>query len=417
MRKESMTTAGKLAIASVLLVTAVISPAQEPAQDRPDYPRFSAGLDVTATMKVENSGEVQSLFDDLSFRGEIELSEFSRFYANIEVGELMGYNAGWTDGSGGAVSFDDGFDRTEVFIESDVLRQAGLDPAASVNIKLGYGSHQELLVMDFTQFRFERSSTSGIDGFNLSGTVGFKDRFYLTAALNPASFNNADKSGGSPRPDIFAALFMDNNHEGSSWGSQIRFRTSSMQLFYDSSANLENNRLYENPVPGQAMTLGIGGTLALDFAGIGIFGFGMTEYFLMYNRSDDDILQSEWGAGFRIPVLSGVDANLSGRNSVVFSGNGEGSYMNFGVDVKAMLTDFFGLFGAAAAVGILDAPGASFEGGFCFSFEYFQIYSGYSNHALWADPKYAKGAFDKVEVRPDGRAPGGGFFLTVGASF
>ena len=377
------------------------------AQDRLEYPHYAGGIDITGTMKVENSGDVHNLFDELGFWGEIELSEYSSFFARIEVGELMGYNAGWTNGPAGEIFLDDGYDRTGLYLESDILQQAGLNPAATLNLLLGYGSHQELLVMDFTQYRFERSSTSGIDGFNYSTTVSFNDRFYLTAAFNPASFNNAD---------ILGAFFMDNDHRGSSWGSQIHFIGSSMQLFYDSLSNLDNNRLYADLNTGEAMTLGIGGTLELIFAGMDIFGFGMTEFFLMYDRNDDDIMQAQWGAGFKIPVLSGIDANLSGSNAVVFSGSGDGSYMNFGLDVRAMITPIFGLFGAAAAIGILDAPGASFEGGLCLNFEYFQIYSGYSNHALWTDPKYAKGAFDKTEVK-DGKSLDGGFFMTVKAYF
>ena len=299
------------------------------AEELKDYPKLSGGADITGTMKIENTGNVYNLFDDLEFWGELSLSEHSSFFARIEVGELMGYNAGWTSGPAGALFFDDGFNRTEVYLESDVLRQAGMDPGANLNLHLGYGSHQELLVMDFTQYRFERSSTSGIDGFNYSTTVSFQDRFYLTAAFNPASFNNDDKSGGSNYPDIFSAFYMDNDHRGSSWGPLINFTSSSMQLFYDSSSNLENNRLYADlgPTPGEAMTLGIGGTLEMDFAGIDIFGFGMTEYFLMYDRNDADILQAEWGAGFMIPVLSGIDANLSGSNAMILSSSGDGSFI------------------------------------------------------------------------------------------
>ena len=402
-------------LTQVFLITSILLT----AQDQPEYPLLTGGIDVTGTMKVENSGNVHNLFDELGFWAEVEISKYSSFFARIEVGELMGYNAGWTNGPAGTIFLDDGFDRTQVYLESDVLQQAGLDPSVTLNLLLGYGSHQELLVMDFTQYRFERSSTSGIDGFNFSTTVSFNDRFYLTAAFNPASFNNDDKSGGSVYPDVFGAFFMDNDHHGSSWGSQIHFFSSSLQLFYDSSSNLANNRLYSDLNPGEAMTLGIGGTLELDFAGIGILGFGMTEFFLMYDRNDDDIMQAQWGAGFNIPVLSGIDANLSGSNAVVFSGSGDGSYINFGLDVKVMITPVFGLFGAAAAIGILDTPGASFEGGFCLNFDYFQIYTGYSDHALWADPKYAKGAFDKIEVRDETplTAIGGGFFLTIKASF
>ncbi len=389
------------------------------AEDTQNFPEFAGGADAVYTMKVENSGEVHNLFDELGFWGQVNLSEDSSFFARIEIGELMGYNAGWTSGPAGAIFYDDGFDRTLVYLESDVLEQAGLNPAATLNLKLGYGSHQELLVTESTQYRFERSSTSGIDGFNTSTTVSFNDRFFLTAAFNPASFNNSDKSGSSPSsyPDVFGAFFMDNDHRGSSWGSQIHFTSSSLQVFYDSSANLGNNRLYDDPNIGEAMTLGIGGTLVLNFAGIDIFGFGMTEFFLMYDRNDTDIIQAEWCAGFKIPVLSGIDANLSGSNAITTSDGGENSFINFGLDVKAMMTDMFGIFGAAAAIGILDTPGAAFEGGLCFEFDHFQIYTGYSDHALWADPKYAKGAFDKTEVLEGGSAIGGGFFLTLKASF
>jgi len=375
------------------------------AVDQLDYPLFTGGLNVTETMKVENNGNVSNLFDELNFRGEIELSEFTRFSALIDVGEMVDE----------PVFQNDGFNRTEVYLESDVLHQAGLSPGANLNLRIGYGSHQQLLVMEFTRYRFERTSTSGIDGFNFSTTVGLNRQFFFTAGFNPLSFENLNNAG---YPDVFGSFYLENDHRGSSWGSLIHFTSSSMQLFYDSSSNLENNRLYRTLNPGNAMTLGIGGTLVMDFAGINIFGFGMTEYFLMYNRNDSDILQAEWGAGFNIPVLSGIDANLSGNNSIVLSENGDGSYINFGLDVKAMFTDIFGIFGAVAGIGILDNPGVSVEAGLTLSFKYIQLYSGYSNHAIGTDAKYAKGAFDKIEVSSDGTtAPGGGFFLTFKTSF
>ncbi len=349
---------------------------------------------------MENSGNVYNLFDELSFYGELIISPNTHFYALVDIPEIM-YKTGLID-------VYSGLDRTEVYLESDVLPQIGL------NLHMGYGSQQELLVMDFTRYRFERSSTSGIDGFDFSTTLGWNDRFYVTTAFNPVSFEKINSGG---YPDVFASFFMDNDHRGSSWGPLIHFTSSSMQLFYDSSSNLGKNRLLNDLNPGEAMTLGIGGTLVMDFAGIEILGFGMTEYFLMYNRKDFDILQAEWGAGFSIPALSGIEANLSGSNAMILTGSGEGSYMNFGLDVKAMITDIFGVFGAVAGIGILDKPGASAEGGVCLNFRHFQIFTGYSDHAIGTDAKYAKGAFDKVEVMKDGSAPGGGFFFTLKASF
>ncbi|RKX69227.1 MAG: hypothetical protein DRP70_04825 [Spirochaetes bacterium] len=380
----------KLFFSTLFLITSLSLSAREDI----DFPSFSSGMNITETMKVENNGTVSNLFDEMSFRGELAINQFTHFYALIDFSEIM-YKAGLTD-------VYSGFDRTEVYLDSDVLPQAGL------NLHMGYGSHQELLVMDFTQYRFERSSTSGIDGFDFSTTLGWNDRFYVTTAFNPVSFENINAGG---YPDVFAAFFMDNDHRGSSWGPLINFTSSSMQLFYDSSSNLDD--LY----PGEAMTLGIGGTLVMDFAGIDILGFGMTEYFLMYNRNDSDILQAEWGAGFTIPALSGIEANLSGSNAMILSDSGDGSYMNFGLDVKAMVTDIFGVFGAVAGIGILDKPGASAEGGVCLDFKYFQMYTGYSDHAIGTDAKYAKGAFDKIEIMDDGSTPGGGFFLTLKASF
>lgn len=407
---------------SVIVLLFFLGSVMLPAEEESDFPKLSGGADITDTMKVENTGDVHNLFDELGFWGEVELSPYSSFFARVEIGELMGYNAGWTDGPAGTMFFDDGFDRTRVYLESDVLQQAGLDPSATLNLLLGYGGHQELLVMDFTRYRFERASTSGIDGFNISTTLSFKDRFYLTAAFNPASFNNSDKDpvNSSAYPDVFGAFYMGNDHTGSSWGSQIHFSSSSLQVFYDSSVNLANNRLYYDLNLGDAMSLGIGGTLALNFAGMDIFGFGMTEFILMYDRNDPDIIQAQWCAGFDIPVLSGIQANLSGNNAIFLGNGGYGNYINFGLDVRAMMTEIFGIFGAGAALGILDNAGASFEGGVCLVFDYFQIYTGYSDHGLWTDDKYAKGAFDKTEVLFDGTdytALGGGFFITLRASF
>jgi len=378
------------------------------------YPQFRFGAATVNTMKVENSGDVSNLFDELSFRGSIEISEFTRFSALVDVGEII-YQSGFTGDSGNTVFRDDGFNRTEIHLESDVLQQAGFAPSFNLNLLAGYGSHQESLVMDFTRFRFERSSTSGIDGFNFRSTIGLGNRFFFTAAFNPVSFENLNSGG---YPDVYGAFFMDNDHRGSSWGPLIHFTSSSMQLFYDSSANLKNNRLYDDLNPGKAMTLGIGGTLAMDFAGIDIFGFGMTEFFLMYNRNDFDIIQAQWGAGFKIPVLHGIEANLSGSNAITLANDGEGNYMNFGLDVQSMFTDIFGIFGAVAGIGIMDKAGVSAEAGLCLVFRHFEIYSGYSDHAIGTDAKYAKGAFDKIELNSDGTtAPGGGFFLTFKADF
>lgn len=385
-----------------------------PAQEDSEYPKLSGGAAFTDSMKVENDGSVSNLFDELEFRGEAVLSPYSSFFARIEVGELMGYNAGWTDGPAGEMFFDDGFERTRVYIESDVLQEAGLDPSATLNLLLGYGGHQEAMVVDYTGYRFERSSTSGIDGFDISTTVSFDNRFHLTAAFNPASFES------TPYPDVFGAFEMEMDLSEISLGKLIHLESSAMQLLYDSSANLENNRLYYDLDLGDAMSVGIGGDLVLDFAGMGIYGFGMAEFMIMYDRNKTDIFQAEWCAGFDIPALSGIQANLSGNNAIFMGNGGDGNYMNIGLDVRAMMTDIFGIFGAGAAIGIMDIPGASFEGGVCLVFDYFEIYTGYSDHALWTDPKYAKGAFDKTEVKYDGTdysALGGGFFLTFKASF
>jgi hypothetical protein len=377
-----------------------------------EFPEISAGMELTGSLKVENSGRITNVFDNLIFRGEIRLSPYSRFSATVDMNEIA-YKSGWSSDSSGSVFQDRGFDQSLVQIESDVLQEAGLSSAVNLNLLAAYGSHQEILVMDETRFRFERSSTSGIDGFNLHATLGLNKRFFFTGAFNPRSLENIGKSD---YPDVFAAFYMDNDHRGSSWGPLIHFTSSSMQLFYDSSSNLENNRLYDNP--GSAMTLGIGGTLLMDFAGIEILGFGMTEYFLMNDRNNPDIIQAEWCAGFGIPLLSGIKANLSGSNAIFLSETGDGSYMNFGLDVQAMFTDIFGIFGAVAGIGILDEPGMSAEAGLCLVFRHFEMYTGYSDHAIGTDAGYAKGAFDKVELIPDGtEAPGGGFFFTLKSAF
>ena len=144
----------------------------------------------------------------------------------------------------------------------------------------------------------------------------------------------------------------------------------------------------------------------------------MTEFFLMYDRNDFDIIQAEWGAGFKIPVLHGIEANLSGNNAITLSNGGDGNYMNFGLDVQSMFTDIFGIFGAVAGIGIMDKAGVSAEAGVCLIFRNFEIYSGYSDHAIGTDAKYAKGAFDKIELNTEGTtAPGGGFFLSFKAGF
>ena len=364
------------------------------------------------SLKVENSGEVNNLFDQLGLWGKWDISPHSRLAGHLEFDELLGFNAGFTNGPAGTLFYDDGFYRTFARLDSDVLREAGKDPGANLNLAFGYGGHQELLVMEFTEYRFERAATSGIDGFNLAASVGFSDTYYLTAAFNPASIH---WSAESPYPDVFTAFSMDNDHRGSFWGKQIHFLSSSLQLFYDSAANLGNNRLYDDLDTGEALTLGIGGTLELEGFGIYIFGFGMTEYFLMYDREDHDILQAQWCAGFGIPLLSGLDANLSGNNAIVMGG-GEGSYINFGLDMKLMITETFGLIGAAAALGLLDQAGASLEGGVCLEFKHFSIIAGYSDHTVGGASKYAKGAFDKTEWKDD-RALEGGFFLSGRARF
>ena len=394
--------------AIVLILVAAVGP----WADEPGKSGIDAGVEVLGTMKVENDGTVHSLFDELSASLAANLSDHTELFARAEALELMGYDAGWTSGQEGAVSRDDGFDRTEVRLSSDVLEQAGLDPRATVNLRIGYGSRQHALVQEFTRYRFERSGTSGIDGVDLAVSLRLGETYAFTAAMNPASFGDGSERS---RPDVFAAFSLENDHRGVSWGNLLHFTSSSMQLFCDSRASLENNRLYDDLSPGEALTLGIGGTLALEFAGIGIFGFGMTEYFLIEDRGAHDILQAQWGAGFRIPLLAGMHANLSGSNAMVLSDD-EGSYMNFGLDVVCMLTDLFGLAGAAAVTGILDDTGLSAEGGLLLDFQGIELIAGYSHHAIFGDPKYAKGAFDKVEVR-DGEAPGGGFFLTFGASF
>lgn len=379
------------------------------AEEAEDFPRFSGGADVLFTLKVENDGTSHSVFDELGAFAGMELSPWSTVFLRLEVPELMGYNAGWTDGDAGKIFVEKGFPRTLAYLESAVLEQAGLSPSVSPFFYLGYGSRQQALVEEFTRYRYERSGTSGIDGFDFAAGIIFAERFSLTTAFNPASLGSENGD-----PDVYAAFDMVNDHRGSSWGQHIHFTSSSMQLFYDSSANLEANRLYDNPE--RAMTLGIGGTLVMTFVGIEIYGFGMTEYFLMYNRSDSDILQAQWGAGFLFPLLGGFEVNLSGNNAIFMSGGGDDSFINIGLDMQLMLNRYFGWFGAVATVGILDDFGVSLESGLCFDLGFFEIYAGYSNLAIGTEDKYAKGAFDKAELR-EGIAPDGGFFLTAGVSF
>jgi len=42
----------------------------------------------------------------------------------VDIGEII-YQSGYTGGSGLTVFQDDGFNRTEIYLESDVLQQAG----------------------------------------------------------------------------------------------------------------------------------------------------------------------------------------------------------------------------------------------------------------------------------------------------
>jgi len=63
-------------------------------------------------------------------------------------------------------------------------------------------------------------------------------------------------------------------------------------------------------------------------------------------------------------------------------------------------------------------PGASVEAGVCLIFENFEMFTGYSNHCIGTDAKYAKGAFDRIEQDTGGSsAPGGGFFLSLNTGF
>ncbi len=227
------------------------------AAEEPDkYPWFSGGIDTAFTLKVENNGKTHSLFDELGAFGGFELSPWSRGFLRLEIPDLMGYNAGWTDGTAGYIWGDERFPRTLAYFESRVLEQAGLSPSVSPMIYLGYGSRQQALVQEFTRFRFERSGTSGINGFDLAASIHFGKGLSLTAAFNPASLG-AD----SGDPDVYTAFGMENDHRGSSWGEQIHFISSSMELFYDSSANLEANPIYDASDTGSAMIFGIGGTL------------------------------------------------------------------------------------------------------------------------------------------------------------
>ncbi|MDC7231891.1 MAG: hypothetical protein PQJ58_01570 [Spirochaetales bacterium] len=374
------------------------------------YPLFQVGAVVRDSLKVEKNGSAHNLADELGLTLDGDITEFSRFSLRLELNPLKGYDAGWTDGAPGFSENLEGFNRNLFLIESDVLQEAGFDPAVPLNLKFSRGSSQEVLRFEHSRYRFEHSTTSGIDGFNFRGRIRLGESYYLSGAVNPASFGSTDL----PVPDCFGAFYLENDHRGSSWGSLIHFTSSSMQLFYDSLANLKNNRNYGET--DTAMTLGIGGTLVMSFAGIDIFGFGMTEYFLMYDRDESDIMQAEWAAGFEIPVLGGMKANLSGSNAMILSETGEGSFMNFGLDVESMINPVFGLIGAVAGIGILDDPGLSWEAGVCVKLGTFSLYSGYSDHNLWSSPSYTKGAFDKTEIR-DGDIIGGGVFFTVEASF
>lgn len=375
-----------------------------------ESPLLITGFVLTDSLKVENDGSAYNAVDQLGFTLEAELSEHSRFEARVELNSLKGINAAWTDGQDGFSDNENSFNRTMFSVDSDVLQEIGLDPGIGLNLKFGYGTGQELLRFEHTRFRFEHSITSGIDGFNLRSRLVFADNYTLSAAVNPASFSSNDVSV----PDCFTAFYLENDHRGISWGPLIHFTSSSMQLFYDSYANLDDNPVYSDP--DMAMTLGVGGTLLLSFAGIDIFGFGMTEYFLMYDRNCDDIMQAEWAAGFEIPLLAGMTANLSGSNGMILSKSGEGSFMNFGLDVQSMLNEHFGLIGAAAALGILDTPGISYEAGICLDLGLFTVFTGYSDHNSGASVKYTKGAFDKTELQGDDVIDGG-FFLTIEAIY
>lgn len=367
---------------------------------------FNSGLIIRDSLKIDNDGNAYNQVDELGFTLEANISEYSRFAARLELNFLKGTNSGWTDTAFGFIEYDGGFNRNMFYVESDVLQEIGLDPSVPLNLKFGYGSSQEVLRFEHTRYGFEHSTTSGIDGLNFRTQLQFGDNYSISAAINPASFSSEDIS----MPDCFAAFNMESDFRGSSWGSLIHFTSSSMQLFYDSYANLQNNRNYTDI--NTAMTLGIGGTLLLNFAGIDIFGFGMTEYFLMYDRDNDDIMQAEWAAGFEIPLLAGMTANLSGSNGMVLSSSAEGSFMNFGLDVQSMLNEYFGLIGAIAGIGILDTPGLSYEAGVCLELGPFSLFSGYSDHNSGAAAGYTKGAFDKTEINDD-EIIGAGFFLTL----
>lgn len=375
-----------------------------------DYPDFKVGAVVRDSLKIENDGSAYNQVDELGIALDAEFTDFSRFAARLELNFLKGTNAAWTDTASGFIDLDDGYNRNMFYFESDVLQESGFDTSIPLNIKFGYGSSQEVVRFEHTRYRFEHSTTSGIDGFNLRTRLQLGENYSLIAAMNPASFSSEEISV----PDCFGAFYMENDHRGSSWGPLIHFTSSSMQLFYDSYANLQNNRIYRDT--NTSMTLGIGGTLLLNFAGIDIFGFGMTEYFLMYDRKNDDIMQAEWAAGFDIPLLAGMTANLSGSNGMILSSTGEGSFMNFGLDVQSMLTENFGLIAAVAGIGILDTPGLSYEAGVCLDLGPFSFYTGYSDHNTGAAAGYTKGAFDKTEIYDEG-VIGGGFFLTLEAEY
>ena len=358
------------------------------------------------TLKVENTGTVSNLVDELGIWGTWPFSPDTRLSGRLEPGEFIPELSG--SASSAAVFREDGFDRSFLRMESEVLRENGDD--YGLRLIAAYGAHQEILTVEHTRFRFERSATSGIDGLNLAVSLPLGQMSRLTAAFNPLSLQES-----SAYPDALGVFSMESDLRGSGWGTQIDFISSTMQLFYDSSSNLEANPLFGSPNTGEAFTLGIGGTLTLEAFGIHIFGFGMTEYFLMYDRLKNDILQAQWCAGFGIPLLAGTSVNLSGSNAMVLGG-GDGSYINFGLDAKMMITETFGLIGAAAALGLMDRGSASLEGGICFDFKYFSFTAGYSDHNIGKTSGYARGAFDRIGTTVNG-VPGGGFFLTGIARF
>ncbi len=403
-----------LAAMLIVLVVAEPSAAEESSvkQKAVDYPQLSIGIDIDAGLKIDNQGEANHRFDNLGFSLDMNISKYSRAYAGIDFSDFLGYNALGNFGPDGWISGSPVYQDTEIFLESYVPGLHSTESVLNLKFRLGYGSAQELLTMDFTGYRFERSVSSGINGLDLGLTLGIGNRFFFTAAFNPSTLN----ASVSPYPDVFGAFSMQNDHTGSSWGSLIRFFSSSMQLFYDSSSDLESSGYYDKSFTAEAFSLGIGGNLSLDFAGIEILGFGMTEFLIMYDSSYPNIVQAEWGAGFLLPVFSSLVLNLSGSNAVLLSDSGEGSFMNFGLDSCAMFTEVFGVFAAAAAVGILDNPGASFEGGLRFDVGNFVFDTGYGYHSPGAESRFGRGAFDRTG-RKDAPGLKSGFFINYAVSF